>query len=557
MIVTGERNFTCYICDKKFTTNDILVKHVTAHKDVWSFKCDSCPRTFKSKDTLRIHKKKHLGKNFLCEECGKRFTLKSQLAFHYCTRDRFRPYKCIICGHRFKTAECLCRHRKTHSTVRDYECSLCNTTFGRKDNLERHMKNLHQETACEHPSVSTLKQNITQKQAENKEVKNKKAVVKNNVLETNEDKIDKMSSHNNSCTSVIVKPKDPETQPKCQQVSVIKGPMNVDHKNCNIEENGSSESSVIKKVGKLLPYRILSPDKRFLQVKEGKHCTPTVMNLKATHILSTTETGESNIQTIVTASEKQTVEDINKLQSLLNGHRLSRNLKMYTVDTQSGLYNDIPPRYNKEDNSNKCFRIIRHTDSVLMNHDSSRVKSKKTCKTNNKTSVSDNKTVNCYENNVTRSYDCSELSAVESNNLVNLNSSHLDVCTKVPFSADCSVFENRTTNLLCSTSGEMNLQCENSMCNENSLPSQYCPPHEVAEYNSIINYAQYCESEDFYNSTYAQNTHESSHQVDNYPQDTDLGAMENHSEDAEPVPYRISNSDYESVSHNLNYYYYY
>lgn len=51
----------CDVCDKKFTTKDILIKHIKAHTTVWSFKCDSCPKTLKSKDTLLIHQKKHLG----------------------------------------------------------------------------------------------------------------------------------------------------------------------------------------------------------------------------------------------------------------------------------------------------------------------------------------------------------------------------------------------------------------------------------------------------------------------------------------------------------------
>lgn len=358
------------------------------------------------------------------------------------------------------------------------------------------------------------------------------------------------SSQNNNFTSVIVKPKDAEIQPKCQQVSVIKGPTSVDNNKVSTEESNCFESSVIKKVGKLLPYKVLPPDKRFLQVKESKNCSPTVMNLKATHILSTTETGESNIQTIVTASEKQTIEDINKLQSLINGHRLSRNIKMYTVDTQSGLYNDIPSQCSKEDSSSKCFRIIRHTDSVLMNHDNSQIKNKKPCKTNNKVSEFDKETVICSENNI-RVHDCAELSVVENNNVVNIKPLDMDVCTKVPFSDDYNVFENKTNNVLCPTLSETNFQCGTTEYNENTLPSHYFPPHEAAEYNRFINYPQYYGSEDMYNSTYKTN-----HQEDNCLQDANPSAIENHSEDPDPTSYRRNSSDYETVSRNMNHYYY-
>lgn len=42
-----------------------LSSHLIVHSDVRPFKCDICPRTFRSRSNLRVHKDEHEGKNLL------------------------------------------------------------------------------------------------------------------------------------------------------------------------------------------------------------------------------------------------------------------------------------------------------------------------------------------------------------------------------------------------------------------------------------------------------------------------------------------------------------
>uniref|UniRef100_A0A1B6DJL0 C2H2-type domain-containing protein n=2 Tax=Clastoptera arizonana TaxID=38151 RepID=A0A1B6DJL0_9HEMI len=294
-------SFVCDNCDKKFKLKEDLKKHISTHSETRNFKCDQCPRSYKNKNNLASHKLKHSGtKNFTCETCGRVFSLLWQLTAHHKRHQNKRPFKCTSCGKRFFSQQNLKRHELTHSEIFDFECSICNTPFKRKDNLERHMKNLHEEIL---PGKTHQSLPVNLSNTKSNDVNHKQS--------------EKDSEKPKSCpTSVIVSPRK------------------------TLEPH-------LPEVPKLLPYRILPPDERFLQKNKEKSNVPTIMNLKAMHIVRTSDTGEANVQTIVTIGDK-----INEIGP-----------QIYEIDVQAELCKKASR--GKDDKMSKCFRIINHTDSIL------------------------------------------------------------------------------------------------------------------------------------------------------------------------------------------------
>ncbi|KAH6923268.1 hypothetical protein HPB50_026082 [Hyalomma asiaticum] len=57
---TGSGSFDCYVCARKFASEQNLLRHVkTVHGTVEYFCCHLCPRKFTRKDNLLAHTRKH------------------------------------------------------------------------------------------------------------------------------------------------------------------------------------------------------------------------------------------------------------------------------------------------------------------------------------------------------------------------------------------------------------------------------------------------------------------------------------------------------------------
>ena len=81
---TGEKHFVCQNCNRKFAVKSALVRHQATHSGVRSFKCFICPesRYFKTKRDLNQHMVFHYEPKFACSNCDYKTHTKSNLNKH-------------------------------------------------------------------------------------------------------------------------------------------------------------------------------------------------------------------------------------------------------------------------------------------------------------------------------------------------------------------------------------------------------------------------------------------------------------------------------------------
>ncbi|CAH1792293.1 unnamed protein product [Owenia fusiformis] len=186
--------FTCALCPKEFTKKYKMYDHkAKMHNEKHLFKCRLCPY----KGTLSIHMKKHIlrkhmdilkqnervcqskgtscksssnlrkidvesftwnqendgsrkqcavsngpKKNFVCQKCQKRFSLKKHLEGHDKTVHQEKIFKCEHenCEKKYSRLKDLKFHAKVHTN--EFQCTFkkCTKTFRDKYNLQQHMQ---------------------------------------------------------------------------------------------------------------------------------------------------------------------------------------------------------------------------------------------------------------------------------------------------------------------------------------------------------------------------------------------------------------------------------
>ncbi|XP_052745590.1 zinc finger protein 26-like isoform X2 [Bicyclus anynana] len=135
-------NFPCTKCDKSFSLNYYLTRHVNLVHNQKTPKCVYCKKNVEGPMHLHIseeHSEKV--KPLTCEVCGKVFTWKPYFVAHM-RRNHIgvKKYKCEHCPKKFIKPYELKTHSITHTRLsRLFECGACKATFNSITSIKKHI----------------------------------------------------------------------------------------------------------------------------------------------------------------------------------------------------------------------------------------------------------------------------------------------------------------------------------------------------------------------------------------------------------------------------------
>ncbi|NXR91654.1 ZN652 protein, partial [Hypocryptadius cinnamomeus] len=104
------------------------------------YPCKKCPRIFNNRWYLEKHMNVTHSRMQICDKCGKRFLLESELLLHHQT-DCEKNIQCVTCGKGFKKLWSLHEHNKiVHGYAeKKFSCEICEKKFYTMAHVRKHM----------------------------------------------------------------------------------------------------------------------------------------------------------------------------------------------------------------------------------------------------------------------------------------------------------------------------------------------------------------------------------------------------------------------------------
>ena len=112
---TIKKPLQCNYCPKSFVSKEGLKIHTRFHTGEKPYRCKSCDKNFATLILMRVHERIHSGKSmFVCNYCDKQFVQSGNLKTHERTHTGEKPYECVNCFKCFANSGTLKKHVRTH-----------------------------------------------------------------------------------------------------------------------------------------------------------------------------------------------------------------------------------------------------------------------------------------------------------------------------------------------------------------------------------------------------------------------------------------------------------
>ena len=165
-----KEEYSCNVCAKSYLTKDSLRKHMLSHSDR-KLACTICYASFGTASYLKSYLKTHTGeKSYSCKLCDARFVHKGNLGYHMITHTKEKVltkhmkshtgekiHSCVQCKAMFKTKWELQSHlnfvhlnykgKKTQESFKPFSCEDCSKSFLHKSYLKQHLV-VHTDLSC-------------------------------------------------------------------------------------------------------------------------------------------------------------------------------------------------------------------------------------------------------------------------------------------------------------------------------------------------------------------------------------------------------------------------
>lgn len=141
MNMTHSHMQICDKCGKRFLLeSELLLHHQTDCEK--TIQCLTCGKAFRKLWSLHEHNKIVHGyaeKKYTCEICEKKFYTMAHVRKHMVAHTKEMPFTCETCGKSFKRSMSLKVHTLQHSGEKPFQCEVCSECFQYKYQLRSHM----------------------------------------------------------------------------------------------------------------------------------------------------------------------------------------------------------------------------------------------------------------------------------------------------------------------------------------------------------------------------------------------------------------------------------
>ena len=141
----GEKQYSCNICNKKFSTYGDCNTHKTRNhfSAQENIKCQFCNEEVRKHSFKQHVKFKHQSSTLDIQKCDKGFGSKDRLKNHKKTHDNHKQFVCSVCKKGYNQRVHLKTHMMSHTGEKPYKCLYCEKSFinlQKKTNLHKKAK---------------------------------------------------------------------------------------------------------------------------------------------------------------------------------------------------------------------------------------------------------------------------------------------------------------------------------------------------------------------------------------------------------------------------------